>query len=578
VTSHITVSAPTGNTAATGLSTPKTAGSPLGVFGAILDSLAGGGKAAPNSSTASGNAQTATKTGFTTATATTSTSTGSGTPSILELLERLLHLNAPANQPAATTNSPAAETAQLDTATAPLEATAGTDPSTGAGTTDSTDAGTPPKLLKNVLEALKQIDKAEQSGEPVGDDLLKKAKKAIDALQAFLAGQPAAAPVAATAAADSQDDAVAGVGAADTKSGQQAAARLATAKASLTALSDKLETLSQATSKLDPDLSSKLDALAKSIDPKTLSPTTISALGLDSADAPADPALASAINGLVNGKVQSAAALQPALGTPQLQLPDSLAAPDKAAAPADPIASTPHGSASATPASTTASQAVATRDAPGGKDGDAGKSSGKGADQEAQTAAATAQAATDRPADVSNSNSPANGATAAVAATGQTATARLAEATYQTAAAAPINLPQMAYEIVRHVQQGQSHFQIRLDPADMGRVDVKLAIDQSGAVNARLTVERPETLDLLRRDAGQLGQALSQAGLDAGKTNLQFSLSQNPFTRQDGGSAGSTYAPAAEADDDAADTVAPVAGTTTVYRGSVAASGLNLFV
>jgi flagellar hook-length control protein FliK len=155
----------------------------------------------------------------------------------------------------------------------------------------------------------------------------------------------------------------------------------------------------------------------------------------------------------------------------------------------------------------------------------------------------------------------------------------LAQTAYQGVQPAPINLPQMAYEIVRHVQQGQSHFEIRLDPADMGRVDVKLAIDSSGAVNARLTVERPETLDLLRRDAGQLGQALTQAGLDAGKTNLQFSLSQNPFARQESGTpGGGGFASTADADDDANDTLSPVAGATTVYRGSVAASGLNLFV
>ena len=42
-------------------------------------------------------------------------------------------------------------------------------------------------------------------------------------------------------------------------------------------------------------------------------------------------------------------------------------------------------------------------------------------------------------------------------------------------------------------------------------------------------VERPETLDLMMRDQRALQQALQQAGLDASKTSLEFSLRQNPF-------------------------------------------------
>ncbi|MFC6740326.1 flagellar hook-length control protein FliK [Methylobacterium tardum] len=58
-------------------------------------------------------------------------------------------------------------------------------------------------------------------------------------------------------------------------------------------------------------------------------------------------------------------------------------------------------------------------------------------------------------------------------------------------------------------------FQIRLDPVELGRIDVKLEIDKArGTVTTHLVVDRPETLAMLQRDAGQLQQALSQAGLD----------------------------------------------------------------
>ncbi|MEV8755850.1 flagellar hook-length control protein FliK, partial [Klebsiella variicola] len=64
-------------------------------------------------------------------------------------------------------------------------------------------------------------------------------------------------------------------------------------------------------------------------------------------------------------------------------------------------------------------------------------------------------------------------------------------------------------------------------------IDVKLEIDKArGTVMTHLVVDRPETLALLQRDAGQLQQALTQAGLDPSSGGLNLSL------RSDGGAAG----------------------------------------
>ncbi|TGD96655.1 flagellar hook-length control protein FliK [Methylobacterium nonmethylotrophicum] len=72
---------------------------------------------------------------------------------------------------------------------------------------------------------------------------------------------------------------------------------------------------------------------------------------------------------------------------------------------------------------------------------------------------------------------------------------------------------------------GANRFEIRLDPYELGRIDVSLDIDRThGAVKAHLVVERPETLALLQRDAGSLQQALTQAGLNPGEAGLTFSL------------------------------------------------------
>ena len=52
--------------------------------------------------------------------------------------------------------------------------------------------------------------------------------------------------------------------------------------------------------------------------------------------------------------------------------------------------------------------------------------------------------------------------------------------------------------IAAQAQSGKSRFEIRLDPPELGRIDVQLNVDSSGNVSSRLVVERPETLDLLR--------------------------------------------------------------------------------
>jgi len=146
----------------------------------------------------------------------------------------------------------------------------------------------------------------------------------------------------------------------------------------------------------------------------------------------------------------------------------------------------------------------------------------------------------------------------------------------------PINMGQLAFEMVRQVHQGTSRFTIRLDPPELGRVDVRMHVDAQGTLNARLTVDRAETLDLFQRDQRSLERALAQAGLDAGKTNLEFSLRQqshNPFAGMMGGDQRQQHPGYGAAPrftlggtDDAASLPA-----VTLYRGTASAGGVNIF-
>jgi flagellar hook-length control protein FliK len=71
---------------------------------------------------------------------------------------------------------------------------------------------------------------------------------------------------------------------------------------------------------------------------------------------------------------------------------------------------------------------------------------------------------------------------------------------------------------------GINHFEIRLDPLELGRIEVRLEIDTEGDVKAHLSVDRVETLALLQRDAKTLERAFDQAGLRLSDGGVELSL------------------------------------------------------
>jgi flagellar hook-length control protein FliK len=106
-------------------------------------------------------------------------------------------------------------------------------------------------------------------------------------------------------------------------------------------------------------------------------------------------------------------------------------------------------------------------------------------------------------------------------------------------AAAPqagVTIDALAVHVARKFQEGSSQFEIRLQPMELGRLDISLTVAEDGRVQAVLRIERPETLDMLQRDARLLEQQLRQAGLEVGSNALSFSLSNGngqrpaPFT------------------------------------------------
>uniref|UniRef100_UPI00399D5774 flagellar hook-length control protein FliK n=1 Tax=Nitrobacter sp. TaxID=29420 RepID=UPI00399D5774 len=138
------------------------------------------------------------------------------------------------------------------------------------------------------------------------------------------------------------------------------------------------------------------------------------------------------------------------------------------------------------------------------------------------------------------------------------------------AAGAAVPLSGLAVQIAVTAQSGKSRFEIRLDPADLGRIDVRLDVDRQGRVTSHLTVDKPETLAMLRQDAPQLQRALQDAGLKTGDGGLQFSLrdqsSQGQNARDDS-SRNARHLIVTE------DDIVPVAAAGRSYRRILGSSG-----
>ncbi|MEA2977281.1 MAG: flagellar hook-length control protein FliK [Alphaproteobacteria bacterium] len=124
-------------------------------------------------------------------------------------------------------------------------------------------------------------------------------------------------------------------------------------------------------------------------------------------------------------------------------------------------------------------------------------------------------------------------------ASGTVASATAINSQQTVSAAAPVvvavPLAGLALEISARAQTGKNRFEIRLDPPELGRINVRLDVDRDGHVTSHLLVDRADTLDLLRRDASNLERALQQAGLKTSDNSLQFSLRDQAFSGRDQG-------------------------------------------
>ncbi|OYW13788.1 MAG: hypothetical protein B7X02_01420, partial [Rhodospirillales bacterium 12-54-5] len=96
---------------------------------------------------------------------------------------------------------------------------------------------------------------------------------------------------------------------------------------------------------------------------------------------------------------------------------------------------------------------------------------------------------------------------------------------------APVPVTEQVHVAVNHaVKEGIGQITIQLDPAELGRVEVKLHTGNDGQTQVSFLVDKPSTLDSLTRGAHGLERSLQEAGVKTDAGNMQFNLRQQPQT------------------------------------------------
>lgn len=129
----------------------------------------------------------------------------------------------------------------------------------------------------------------------------------------------------------------------------------------------------------------------------------------------------------------------------------------------------------------------------------------------------------------------------------------------------------IALSIAQKAQNGLQQFEIRLNPPELGRVNVRLEFGKDGQVTTHLIVERPETLDLLNKDARQLERALTEAGVKIENDGLSFSLKEQDTKESDQDQSANGFEQSASSDEE-------INEITPAFRRITGPNGLDISI
>jgi flagellar hook-length control protein FliK len=97
----------------------------------------------------------------------------------------------------------------------------------------------------------------------------------------------------------------------------------------------------------------------------------------------------------------------------------------------------------------------------------------------------------------------------------------------------PQTVANLAAQIAKKLDGRSSRFDVQLDPAGLGKVDVRVEIDAAGKMTAAMHFDNQQAANELKSRAGELQRALEQAGFDM-SGGLSFDVGQGGQGRSQG--------------------------------------------
>src|SRR5258708_6592975 len=79
---------------------------------------------------------------------------------------------------------------------------------------------------------------------------------------------------------------------------------------------------------------------------------------------------------------------------------------------------------------------------------------------------------------------------------------------------APQTVANLAAQIAKKLDGRSTRFDVQLDPAGLGKVDVRVEIGGDGKMSASMAFDNPQAAAELKSRAGELQRALEQSGFD----------------------------------------------------------------
>lgn len=154
----------------------------------------------------------------------------------------------------------------------------------------------------------------------------------------------------------------------------------------------------------------------------------------------------------------------------------------------------------------------------------------------------------------------------AVTPTAYTRTAHLPTSHIPHASLVPMTPSDQVHVAIRHAtDDGIDRITIQLEPAELGRVEVRMQVAHDGRTHMVISADRASTLDLLARDAHGLERSLAEAGIKADAGTMEFNLRQQPqfVNAGTGDNSGDGQAPANE-EEQAHNETTPLPNTVAV--------------